>query len=131
MVIVDTSVLVDYVRGVTNPETEWLDLHADHERLGITTLILSEILQGVDDERQAALLHKELREFEIFEMPDAELAVEAARHYRRLRRIGHTPRKTIDVLIATFCMREHHELLHRDRDFDPIEHHLGLNVIQP
>ena len=131
MVIVDTSVFIDYLRGVTNPETEWLDLHADQQRLGLTTLILTEILQGVDDERRAASLYKELREFEIFEMPDVELAVDAARHYRRLRQIGHTPRKTIDVLIASFCIRRHHELLHRDRDFDPLELHLGLRVVHP
>jgi predicted nucleic acid-binding protein len=131
VVIVDTSVFIDYLRGVTNPETEWLDLHADQQRLGLTTLILTEILQGVDDERRAASLYKELREFEIFEMPDVELAVDAARHYRRLRQIGHTPRKTIDVLIASFCIRRHHELLHRDRDFDPLELHLGLRVVHP
>ena len=90
------------------------------------------ILQGVDDERRAASLYKELREFEIFEMPDVELAVDAARHYRRLRQIGHTPRKTIDVLIASFCIRRHHELLHRDRDnLDPLELHLGLRVVHP
>jgi len=131
VVIIDSSVLVDYVRGVTNPETEWLDLHSDRQRLGLTTLIIAEILQGVDDDRQAASLYKELREFEIFEMPDVELAVDAARHYRRLRQIGHTPRRTIDVLIASFCIRERHALLHRDRDFDPIEHHLGLKVVHP
>ncbi len=60
-----------------------------------------------------------------------EIAVAAAENYRILRTKGITVRKTIDCLIATFCIREGHELLHRDRDFDPFEMHLGLQVIHP
>jgi predicted nucleic acid-binding protein len=131
MVIVDSSVLVDYVRGVTNPETEWLDFESDRQRLGLTTLILTEVLQGVRNERDASSLYSELSQFEIFEMPDVALAVQAARNYRKLRETGHTPRKTIDVVIGTFCIRERHQLLHRDRDFDALEHHLGLRVVHP
>jgi predicted nucleic acid-binding protein len=131
VVIVDTSVLVDYVNGVTNPETEWLDLRIDQQRFGLTTLILTELLQGFRDEREAALVHAELREFEIIELHETALAVDAARNYRYLRSSGRTIRKTIDVLIATHCIRNHHSLLHRDRDFDAFEQALGLSVVHP
>ena len=131
MVIVDTSVLVDYINGLTNPETEWLDLRLDRQRFGLTTLILTEVLQGFRDEREAALVHSELREFEIIELHDVALAVDAARNYRYLRNSGRTVRKTIDLLIATHCIRNHHSLLHRDRDFDAFEEHLGLDVVHP
>jgi predicted nucleic acid-binding protein len=131
VVIVDTSVLVDFVNGVSNPETEWLDLRLDQQRFGLTTLILTEVLQGFRDEREAALVYSELHEFEIIELYDQALAVDAARHYRFLRNAGRTVRKTVDLLIATSCIRDHHSLLHRDRDFDAFEEHLGLSVIHP
>ena len=131
MVIVDTSVLVDFINGVTNPETEWLDLRLDQQRFGLTTLILVEVLQGFREERDAAQVHSELHEFEIIEMHDVDLAVDAARNYRHLRNTGRTVRKTVDLLIATYCIRNHHSLLHRDRDFDLFEEHLGLRVIHP
>lgn len=129
MVIVDSTVWVDYFNGQHNPETEWLDLELDRERLGLTTIILTEVLQGIRDERRAADVEKALLEFEVFEAATAELAVDAARNYRTLRGRGKTVRKTIDVLIATFCLREGHSLLHRDRDFDPFEDLLGLSVV--
>lgn len=131
MVIVDTSVLVDFINGITNPETEWLDLRLDQQRFGLTTLILVEVLQGLRDEREAALVHSELHEFEIIELHAVDLAVDAARHYRFLRNTGRTVRKTVDLMIATHCIRNHHSLLHRDRDFDPFEEQLGLRVIHP
>jgi predicted nucleic acid-binding protein len=131
VVIVDTSVLVDFINGVTNPETEWLDLRLDQQRFGLTTLILTELLQGFRDDREAALVHKEMAGFEIFELHDVALAVDAARHYRTLRQAGRTVRKTVDLLIATYCIRNQHSLLHRDRDFDVFEHELGLTVIHP
>jgi predicted nucleic acid-binding protein len=131
VVIVDTSVLVDYINGVTNPETEWLDLRLDRQRFGVTTLILTELLQGFRDDRDAALVHSELVDFEIFELHDAGLAVDAARNYRHLRSAGHTIRKTVDLLIATHCIRNRHSLLHRDRDFDPFEQRLRLDVVHP
>ena len=131
MVIVDTSVWIDYLNGVENAESNWLEWHLDQQRLGLTTIILTEILQGLDDEKTASLVEAELRQFEIFEGVSRGLAVQAARNYRKLRRRGKTPRKTIDVLIATFCIEEQHSLLHRDRDFDPFEELLGLSVIHP
>ena len=131
MVIVDTSVWVDFLNGITIPETEWLDLRLDRERVGLTTIILMEVLQGLRDDREAAAVQAELLKFEIIDVVDADLAAEAARNYRQLRQAGRTIRKTVDVLTATYCIREQHSLLHRDRDFDPFEEILGLSVIHP
>ena len=131
MVIVDSTVWIDYFNGQRNPETDWLDARLDQERLGLTTIILTEVLQGIRDERRAADVQKALLELELFEAASPELAVDAARNYRTLRGRGKTVRKTIDVLIATFCLREGHSLLHRDRDFDPFEDLLGLSVVHP
>lgn len=131
MVIVDSSVWIDYLNGVTNPETQYLDLRADTERFGLTTTSLTEVLQGFRDEREAALVQAELLRFEILELHDAGLAVTAAAYYRELRRKGVTVRTTIDLLIAAYCLRDEHSLLHRDRDFDVFERHLGLQVVHP
>ena len=131
MVIVDTTVWIDYFKGLENPETNWLEAQLDQQRLGVTTIIVCEVLQGVRDERQAAAVEVELRKLEIFDGGAIDLAVDAARNYRRLRTHGRTVRKTIDILIATFCIREQHSLLHRDRDFDPFEEFLGLAVVHP
>ena len=74
---------------------------------------------------------RELRKFQLFETGGEELAIEAAKNFQGLRARGHTVRKTIDCLIATFCLRHAHSLLHRDRDYDPFERLLGLSVIHP
>jgi predicted nucleic acid-binding protein len=131
MVIVDTTVWVDYFHGVRNPETDWLDAELDRQRLGLTDIILCEVLQGVRDETTAATVERQLLALEVFETGGVELARAAARHYRALRGRGQTVRKTIDCLIATFCLRDGHSLLHRDRDFDPFERFLHLSVIHP
>jgi len=131
MVIVDTSVWIDYFNGTTNAEADWLEEHLDQQRLGLTTIILAEILQGMPDEKTAALVEAEMLQFEIFDASSRALAAQAAKNYRALRRRGKTPRKTIDVLIATFCIEAQHSLLHRDRDFDPFEQWLGLSVLHP
>lgn len=127
--IVDTSVLVDYLNGLTNPETEWLDLRLDRERLGLTSITIVEVLQGVRDERAASAVELVFDEFELMTVPDPRTAIDAARNYRRLGAEGRTIRNTIDLLIASYCIRHHHSLLHRDRDFDVFENHLGLSVI--
>ena len=131
MVIVDSSVWIDFLNGATNPETQWLDFRVDRERVGLTTLILTEVLQGLRDDREAAAVQSELLKFEILEMHDTALAVQAAGHSRHLRQRGHTVRKSIDLLIATSCIRDDHILLHRDRDFDLFEQFLGLQVVHP
>lgn len=131
MVIVDTTVWVDYFRGVTTRETEWLDSELDRQRLGITDIILCEVLQGVRNEAEATNVERQLLKLEVFHTGGSDLTREAARNYRTLRSRGHTVRKTLDCLIATFCIREQHSLLHRDRDFDPFETFLDLSVVHP
>ena len=120
MVIVDTTVWVDYLNGFDTRYTAWLDEQLERQRLGLTDLILCEVLQGIRDDKQAARVREELLEFEILTMGGIALAVTAAQNYRLLRARGRTVRKTIDSLIATFCLLNDHELIHNDRDFDPL-----------
>ncbi len=129
MVIVDTTVWIDYLRGSENPETNWLARELQVQRLGLTDLILCEVLQGIREQSTFNRVRADLLEFQIFEAGGNELAVAAAENYRELRRRGYTVHKTIDCLIATFCLRAQHELLHRDRDFDCFEKVLGLRVV--
>jgi len=131
VIIVDTTVWVDYLRDTRNPETEWLEMEADRKRLGLTDLILCEVLQGVRGEQEFALVQSELQRFELSETGGKELAIAAARNCRRIREKGLTVPQTIDCLIATFCIAHGHALLHRDRDFDAFEQILRLPVIHP
>jgi len=129
VVIVDTTVWIDYLLGLTNPETDWVHAELDRQRLGLTDVILCEVLQGVRDEVVAKDVERQLLKLAVFETGGVDLAREAARNYRLLRGRGHTVRKTIDCLIARFCIREQLSLLHRDRDFDPFETFLDLSVV--
>lgn len=131
MVIVDTTVWIDYLQDIRNPETDWLEAELDRQRLGLTDVILCEVLQGVRDEAAATAVERQLLKLEVFQTGGVDLARESAKNYRTLRARGHTVRKTIDCLIATFCLREQHSLLHRDRDFDAFERLLNLSVIHP
>jgi predicted nucleic acid-binding protein len=131
MVIVDTTVWIDYLRGAENPETRWLDGELQRQRLGLTDLILCEVLQGIRDQGTFAQVQVNLLKFQVFQTGGSVLAVAAAQNYRRLRQRGYTIRKTIDCLIATFCLEAEHELLHRDHDFDSFEELLGLQVVHP
>ncbi len=131
MILVDTTVWIDYLNGLKTLETDWLDVQVGRQRLGLTDLILCEVLQGVKDERQAAETHRELVKFDILLMGGVDLAIESARNYRNLRARGRTIRKTVDCLIATFCLLNGHSLLHTDRDFDHFEQLLGLQVVHP
>jgi predicted nucleic acid-binding protein len=131
MTIVDTTVWIDYLAGTANQHTEWLDRELNRQRLGLTDLILCEVLQGIREESTFARVRKDLAKFEVFDSGGEASAVAAARNYRTLRAQGCTVRKTIDCLIATFCLSGGHSLLHRDRDFDLFEKHLGLRVLHP
>ncbi len=131
MVIVDTTVWIDYLNGVQSPQTDWLDAEVDKQRLGLTELNLCEILQGVKNDELAAETQRELLKFEVMPMSGIDLAVAAAQNYRYLRGKGRTVRKTVDCLIATFCLVNGHALLHNDRDFDPFEEMLGLTIVHP
>ena len=131
MVIVDNTALVDYLRGLRNAETEYFDRELGRLRFGLTDLILCEVLQGIRDERAFTRVLHELRRFEVFDTGGQELAIAVARNFLSLRQRGRTVRKTIDCLIATFCLRDAHSLLHRDRDLDHFEQILGLVMIHP
>ena len=130
MVIVDTTVWIDYLRGTENPETLWLDRELQQQRLGMTDLILCEVLQGVREQSIFERVRADLLKFQVFQTGGIELAIAAAQNYRKLRQRGYTVHKTIDCLIATFCLEAGHELLHRDRDFDCFEKVLGLRVVR-
>lgn len=131
MVIVDTTVWIDYLNGVATRETGWLDRELDRQRLGITDLILCEVLQGIRDEARFRQVSGELLKLMVFEVGGIDLALATARNYRRLRARGRTVRTTIDGLIATFCLLNQHALLHNDRDYDAFEQILGLTVVRP
>lgn len=128
MVIVDTSVWIDYINGKDTPQTNWLDDALSSRQIGITSLSLCEILQGARTPSQFSDLLRELLKLNIVEIGSAELAIASAENYTSLRRRGITVRSTIDSLIATFCIREGHSLLHKDHDFDAFERHCGLMV---
>jgi predicted nucleic acid-binding protein len=130
MIIVDSTVWVDYVNGKSNEETRLLEARIGREEIGLIDLIFCEVLQGLRGEREFEEVKAELLEFPIFPTGGTEMAVETALNYQKLRAKGFTVRKTIDCWIATFCLREEHELLHRDRDFNPFESELGLRVVR-
>jgi predicted nucleic acid-binding protein len=129
MVIVDTTVWVDYLTGAATPETAWFERESSRQRLGLIDLMVCEVLQGLSTDESATRVLRDLRRFAIFESGGVQLAVAAAANYRLLRRRGRTVRKTIDCLIATFCLLHDHVLLHSDRDFNAFEEVLGLQVV--
>jgi predicted nucleic acid-binding protein len=131
MVIVDTTVWIDYLRGAENPHILWLERELTRQRLGLTDLILCEVLQGIHEQVMFAQVRDDLLKFHVFDTGGRDLAIAAAENYRILRQRGHTVRKTIDCLIATFVIEAGHELLHRDRDFDLFERVLGMAVVRP
>jgi predicted nucleic acid-binding protein len=131
LVIVDSSVWIDALNGKITPQTIWLRLALDREQLGLTTLILCGVLQGIRFDRHFRETEERLGMFPVFATMTAELAISAAQNFRTLQRLGITIRKTIDCIIATFCIQEGHQLLHHDKDFEPFEQHLGLRVVHP
>jgi len=128
MIFVDSSVWVDFYRADRTPEMLRLrELIADRsDEIVIGDLVLLEVLQGYADERRARIVEADLTAFEMISMCNPAVALAAAQHYRHLRGIGATIRKTIDTIIATRCIMDGHALLHRDRDFRPFVEHLGL-----
>ncbi len=130
MTIVDTTVWIDYLAGTENAQTAWLDRELGQSPIGLTDLILCEVLQGIRDEASFRQVRRELTNFYVFAMGGETLVIASAQNYRGLRARGLTIRKTIDCLIATFCLSEGHSLLHRDDDFDGFERYLGLKVVR-
>ena len=99
------------------------------EELLVGDLVLCGVLQGLRSDAEARLVEEALREFEVVPLVDPELAVKAAANYRFLRSLGFTVRRTIDLLVATFCIERGHSLLHSDRDYTPMQRFLGLQTI--
>lgn len=128
MILVDSSVWIAHLRGQPTLAVAKLEAAASREPLLIGDLILLEVLQGVRDEAHAACIERGLRRYALVPLLDADLAPRAARNYRKLRERGITIRKTADIIIGTFCIEHRHTLLHDDRDFAPMEEHLGLMV---
>jgi predicted nucleic acid-binding protein len=131
MLVVDTSVWVDYFNGVENPETDFLHSALETTPILMGDLILAEVLQGFRHDPDFEKVRRTLGKFVQESMVTPELAVQSARNYRFLRQKGITVRKTIDSLIATYCIENDHQLLHNDGDFDGYEEHLGLQVVHP
>lgn len=131
MLLVDTSVWVDYFNGIENPQTDYLHANVDRTPILIGDLILAEVLQGLRKESDFEKVRRALGKFVQVNMVDTALAVQSARNFRLLRQKGITVRKTMDSLIATYCIEHGHQLLHSDSDFDGYEKHAGLQVIHP
>ena len=131
MILVDTSVWIDYFNGRPTAEANLLDDLLGYEWILVGDLILAEVLQGFRNEEDFREALRVLATLEFREMLGRSVAIASARNYRALRAKGVTVRKTIDVLIGTFCLLNGHELLHADRDFDPMTEYLGLKVLKP
>lgn len=128
MILVDSSVWIDYFRGTPTRQADLLDSFLGVEALLTGDLILAEVLQGFTSEadfKQATVL---LESFEVVPLAGRDVCIQAAQNFRALRRKGVTVRKTIDTIIATCCIQNGYELLHNDRDFDAYVKHLGLRV---
>ncbi len=128
MVLVDTSVWVNFFNGIESPEVSMLDHILGSQQLVTGDLILIELLQGFRHTRDFNKAKALLESLEYRDMSNKKLAYQSAQNYRTLRQKGVTIRKTINVMIATFCIEHNLELLHSDRDFDPMEKYLGLRV---
>jgi len=128
VIVVDSSVWIDYFNGTATPETERLDVYLDTDVVLVGDLVLAEVLQGFRIDRDHRAAYAALMQLVVAPMIGVELAIASARNFRSLRRHGVTVLKTIDCLIATFCIEGGHRLLFSDRDFDPFVHHLGLSA---
>jgi hypothetical protein len=129
VILVDSSVWVDYLRGTPTPQADRLDALLGTVPLAVGDLILTEVLQGCGTDEEFHEVRRMLLSLTVVPLGGQDVAIEAARNYRRLRALGLTVRKTIDTVIATRCIVDKLELLHSDRDFDPFEQHLGLRCV--
>lgn len=129
MILVDSSVWIDYLRGVDTKQTDRLHGLLGLEPLAVGDLILTEVLQGTTSENDFNEVLRLLSTLEVVPLGGQVIAIQAARNFRVLREKGVTVRKTIDCIIATRCLVDGMVLLHRDRDFDPFVTHLGLQSV--
>ncbi len=130
MILVDSSVWIDYFRNAPTVAVDMLDALLGKRAIITGDLIMLEVLQGTDSERDFAKAREIMQRALAIEIGGVAIAIEAARNYRHLRAKGFTVRKTIDTIIATRCIVDGYELLHNDRDFDPFAEHLGLKVVE-
>lgn len=128
MILVDSSVWIEYFKGTLTAQTARLDNLLGEQPLAIGDLILTEVLQGFDNDREFHEARKLLTSLTVVELGGRQIALQAAKNFRALRKLGVTVRKTIDTIIATRCIESGYTLLHNDRDFDPFAKHLGLRV---
>jgi predicted nucleic acid-binding protein len=128
VIVVDSSVWIGHLRGTDSEPVRRLRAIAHPGDIVVGDLVLLEILQGARDDAHAGRIESNLREFRIEPMLDQDIAVKAAAHYRRLRATGITVRRTIDMIIATFCLERGHALLHDERDFELMAPALGLRL---
>ena len=126
MILVDSSVWIDYLRGCSNEETDLLDRLLGVEPVAIGDLVLTEVLQGIGKDADYVRTKDMFSTLDFVSIGGEVVALEAARNYRRLRSLGITVRKTIDTLIATRCIHDDIPFLFTDRDFQPFVAHLGL-----
>ncbi|MEM9984921.1 MAG: PIN domain nuclease [Bacteroidota bacterium] len=129
MIIVDSSVWVDFFNGRPNPAVTKLEQLLPFVPVAIGDLILCEVLQGFRYDHQYALAYQYLGILPCYSMGGKEMAIKSSENYRLLRKRGITVRKTIDLLIATYCIENGHQLLHSDRDFDHMAHGLSLKIV--
>ena len=129
VILVDSSVWIDYFNGVPTRETDLLDSYLGIEPLLTGDLILTEVLQGFREDRDVRRAKSALETLTFQPMVGREIALASAQNYRKLHALGLTVRKTIDVIIATFCIDGGHRLLHCDRHFSLMEKPLGLRMV--
>lgn len=131
MILVDSSVWVDYFNGQVTQETDFLDALLGTEPVAIGDLILAEVLQGFRSDADYEAAKELLASLTTYDLLGTSIAIKTADNYRALRRRGITVRKTVDAIIATFCIERRTLLLYSDRDFDPFVKHLGLKPALP
>lgn len=128
MLLIDSSVWIDFFNGKPTPQTLYLRDEVERHEILLGDLILCEVLQGFRAESDFLNARQLLLSFPCQNLTGVALALQTAQNYRYLRTKGVTVRKTIDMMIATFCIENQHELLHADRDFEVIEQYLSLSV---
>jgi predicted nucleic acid-binding protein len=128
MIFLDSTVLIDYFNGVDSKQVEALDSLLGKEPLAIGDYVLAEVLQGFRSDKEFRKAKSILLSFPYFDIGGKEIALKSAKNFRFLRKKGITIRKTIDTMIATFCIEHKLTLLHNDKDFEPFEKYLGLKT---
>jgi len=128
MIVVDSSVWISRLRNLSTPQTAKFDEIQDFRDVVLGDIVLMEILQGTQNDRQATNIQKRLAKFGVVSMLTPSLAIKAATNYRALRNRGITIRKAVDMIIGTYCIEHGHSLLHQNKDYLPMVEHLGLQL---